>query len=873
MKLQGIGIVFALICLPIILVLSYYINLQIKTITLQTSYDSKLISATYSAMSAFELNTANEDLSSVSDSLRTIIEASDNIFMSNLATNLGLSNASKSYLEPYIPAILYTLYDGYYIYAPSYSPTVVTDSDGNAVSVGDIGVKKSGDKYDFNEIIKINSSTGNKEDPTETDINDNTDFENTGTDFGQLLYITDSTVKGTSATGGLSYTDCTTSIDPGVAKYKTQNILKTYIPYSARYVQQLTNVDGAPTADLNVIYTLDNYVTIEGTFEYADNRKIYYTKSGYLLPFVHNIDDTTGATTNSLSVRITLADGKNVFNYNQNDIQEAIERGEPIKVDVQKTLGVDDWETIIDITNINKAIIDKTNTNPNSDNAIVTRYENLVFDLQEILAVPVDVRDAQTLTDRLNSAYEAIEDKTGIDATNPVQIINALRLQINRRKYNMQLNSAAVYYAKAAIFSQWVAENLSDLKVNSIQDISGLNYTTYQEALVDEMSGNTNSHLDVWKDTSKVFNFTDGNDDCGSTEIRKDSSFYNHKLAIIRNSIQYNLNLAMSSYNKHVYYNDSETYKFDKNIDYAMPIMQEAEWEQIMNNVSIVSFMQGLECGLKVYSNYAVVSSSNNEIMTTPENIYYATVENFNDENSEYHKYNCNKMVEANKNLPEGTNPYNYISFTSKEVKYDKISTKSTSLRYAYDHKNLACYECINDGNYMGQNIFDTDNGEYSQFANLRKAYYIGVAKERNDIYKMNAVKKSEGYEILFSYDKGAVNLTSGKIDRTSILPLNKIKEIEIVFRGVNVERRDETSLTFKVTYGGYADQEQYSIPTNTTNYYTWNVKVNADGTSGNNNHIQKNNLIFTLQNPAETTSYEPGKIEEAIREIRIIYK
>ena len=120
MKLQGMSIIFALVCLPIILVIAYYISLQIDTITLQNMYDSKLLDATYDAMSAFELNTANEDLSSVSDSLRTIIEASNNIFMNTLATNLGMSNASKSYLEPNIPSILYTLYDGYYIYAPTY---------------------------------------------------------------------------------------------------------------------------------------------------------------------------------------------------------------------------------------------------------------------------------------------------------------------------------------------------------------------------------------------------------------------------------------------------------------------------------------------------------------------------------------------------------------------------------------------------------------------------------------------------------------------------------------------------------------------------------------------------------------------------------
>ena len=107
MRLQGVGIIFALIVLPIILVMSYYIQLEVDTLSLQKSYDSKLLDSTYDAMSAFEINTANEDLSTVSDSLRTIVEASSNVFITTLATNMGMSNASKSMIEPYIPAILF----------------------------------------------------------------------------------------------------------------------------------------------------------------------------------------------------------------------------------------------------------------------------------------------------------------------------------------------------------------------------------------------------------------------------------------------------------------------------------------------------------------------------------------------------------------------------------------------------------------------------------------------------------------------------------------------------------------------------------------------------------------------------------------------
>lgn len=962
MRLQGISIIFALVCLPIVLVIAYRISLQIDTITLQNQYNSKLLDATYDAMSAFELNTANEDLSSVSDSLRTIIEASDNVFMNTLATNMGMSNASKSYLEPFIPSILHTLYDGYYISAPTYAPTVVTDSNGNAVSVGDWGVTQNTDgTFDYKEVVIKTDEYGNEiyyqggYDENQLDQNKinngesikiNVDQLKDKTTYGQLLYYTNNTERSSYVDGTYHYTNCTTSVEAAPkgnknstdAKYKTKNVLKSYIPYSARYVQN--NLSNGANVDINVIYTLDNYVTIEGTFTYPniDNRKIYYTKSGYLLPFKNG----------NITARIFLndeTDWETPLKYNQNEIQEYIEAGRPITVKILKSLDLEpndpnNWETIIKIDDSNKSLIDETKSNRNSDNARLTRYENLVFDLKELEAkitskhiLPIDPdgatknyllkskptnleedltpagtviiaaqteinKDNKSKEEYISSLPETISEE---DLFNFIKECNEfLKPEINKIKYNMQLNSAAVYYAKAAIFSQWVADNLSDLKINSIKDISGLNYTTYSEVLINNASGDEYNYLKVWQDEGLVFGFTDGDNTCSSTEIRKDSSFYNHKLGIIRTSIQYNLNLSMSAYNRHIYYaDDEETYAFDKNTDYAMPIMTEKEWEQILTNISFVSFMQGLDCGLKKYNNYVVVSSTNNEVMTTADNIFYAKDTEFNNENAEYHRYNCNKLIEEDlkNNAVSGAKEFNYISFTSKEVKYDKISTDSNVIPYEYDHKNLACYDCINDGNYSGKNIFQywknpeaeppetkIVNDDFDKYYNLRRAFYIGVAKERNDIYKMNAVKESEGFEILYN------GMDKGLKDTPSILPMNDIKEIEIVFGSISSIRQDEDTVSFKVRYDGNIlkkepgtnDSVTYSLPINSTNVqYTWYVKVEHD--IGINESFTLNKMTFENQNPNSAfleplpgeSSYanEKDKLVNAIKSIRIIYK
>ena len=118
MKLQYLAVIFVIIILPISLVLSFYTQTQIDIINKQTNYTSKLNDATYDAVKAFQLNTTNSYYSSVSDSKIRDIEASVNSFYNSLTASL---NYTKSELQAFVPAIVYTLYDGYYIYGKRYN--------------------------------------------------------------------------------------------------------------------------------------------------------------------------------------------------------------------------------------------------------------------------------------------------------------------------------------------------------------------------------------------------------------------------------------------------------------------------------------------------------------------------------------------------------------------------------------------------------------------------------------------------------------------------------------------------------------------------------------------------------------------------------
>lgn len=117
MKLQGLTIIFLIIILPISLVLNEYVQANIKTLTNQTSYNTRLMDATYDAVKSFQLNTVNNRFSTVSDSKIRDLEASISTFYNTLATSMNASGYSQADLQNYIPAVVYTLYDGYYIYS------------------------------------------------------------------------------------------------------------------------------------------------------------------------------------------------------------------------------------------------------------------------------------------------------------------------------------------------------------------------------------------------------------------------------------------------------------------------------------------------------------------------------------------------------------------------------------------------------------------------------------------------------------------------------------------------------------------------------------------------------------------------------------
>lgn len=746
MKLDGLGVILAIILLPIILITTYYIQLQVDTIATENQYNTKLLDATYDAMSAFEMNTANEELSSVADSMRSLVLASNNIFLNTLATNFGISNASKEYLQPYIPAVLYTMYDGFYIYSPTQTAKVAEKKDEETTADGD----------------KITTTKGY------LSVGDER-TESLGGIYGDVVYEKDD--------GG--YT-----IKKDEAKKETDYILKSYIQYSARYQND------EKTKDVTINYTLDNYLNIVGKID-----NVYYTKTGYLIK--NNLVTEAKINNNVYDLEThNEDDAKNaILGLKTNAEETTIKAANSASVIVNGILIESDFK------NVKNTIYQATGGNTNGGITISTMSE------------------AETYLEKF---YETYESNPSANA--------ALLTDIQNLEYEIGKCKAVAYYVSSACFSNWVYENLAGLKYNNIVDTAMTEYYQDEEGnpKYTSSTGVDDLYYSFTNNETAIFN---QNQDPEDTE----SNFNTHRMEIIKNSIKYNLNLAMSAY-----------MKMEHPYDCSLPVLTDEEWDKILSNISIVSFMQGWDCGLKIYNNYQIVSSTNNELTVTPDEIYYVKKDEFNNKSGNYHRIDCPYLQEAG----------DYISFKSKEVKYDKIYDKSTG-QYQYDHKNLACYTCINTSGYDSEFKQKTDKEYYKdgkkytayydrigslENENKKRAGYIGLAKERQDIYKTNTLPVSEGYEIVQRDEK--LSTSEGVTINGFNLLANKIKKLQITISDT---------------------KEANALPSGTAKEPILQLNITAGGKTFSNQAINLN------QKKEQTITLDVSDVTSEINEIKFL--
>lgn len=583
MKLQHLAIIFVIIIVPISMVMSSYIQNQIDAIKMQTAYDNRLINATYDAVKAFQLNTTNNKYSSISDSKIRDIQASVNTFYNSLLTSTNEYALTAEDLQVYVPALLFTLYDGYYIYT-SYDNVYST-----------VGV-------DEDEKVSINLDGNN---------------------------------------------------------YQTG--LKPYVYYSAKYKLNNGNV-------IVVNYTLDNEITVYGDFGGTDG---YVTKSGYLI----NPDSVT--------------------NINEKN----------------KTLKYDGVLIEPEILTEHLLTIENQETGETKSGD----YRYIFYQNQKIY---------QDHDDNGNLLYN--EDGT----PKIFWYQNYIKTYVNDatiRKYakscNMLSTSAFDYYYQAREFSLWVRDKLGNItQANTLKNEDGITPIGNDGNYLVENTGNT-----------KIFYADENNDPMLSS-----SAFNNHRIAVIRKSIETNLSTVIANYSSTTLYN------------YAMPVMSNDDWYKILNNVSLVSFMQGMSIGYRYYNNYAVITNNINKEVVTSENIYIIAKENGSN-NREYHKPGCDELI---KGVKDGSlriiGAYPTASFQRQTLRISESDERHYYLQACNGDILTGCFNCIvkATADYDTDDIIDGTIEHYedetsviynsNDIAKIRKSYLTALARERYDLYKSN---------------------------------------------------------------------------------------------------------------------------------------
>lgn len=766
MKYQNFAIIFVIIVLPLSMVLSYYIQNQTDTLVLQTTYQTKLNDSTYDAISAYQINSLNTQRTT-GESIKSYVLASVNTFFTTLATNFGMSSASKSRLQNYVPAILFTTYDGYYIYSPIKTPQVaIKTSDGTAVITSE------------KDVVYAKSGTGENQ-----------------------YRVSDSTAEEISkyktATINGRYSGQFTT-DASSAKEEYNYMLKPFIYYSAQYADN--------NYDIVASYTLDNYVTLYGKL---NNKE--FTKSGYLIdPSKINLSGTLlvkvlakqGTSATDLS-KADIQKYEDVYKHNSDSASNQHNNVRYLAVDVNSS---DAYQYINNYEYGNdKTFSDYGNGNIYSPNKVVKKDSS---------------GRENTTPIRNQTGDEIIKDTLEIDklindsanypgATGALVLGSNSNISVTYNNVTIEDEDAKEYYIKAYFFSRWVQDNLSDVKAESMK----------QEYLqIQNMTAETKlAYTDFSGDETKIFAINSTNNNPES----QDSDFVQHKRNVIKNSIQYNLNSAISTFND-TYYNSE--------VSYRLPVLRDEDWENVLNNVSIVTFLQGMPCGTKRFNSYSVVKSNNNNTSVDIENMYFVNKNVYNNGKDNYHMYDCPdlgsdgsndyvadqsaefkydakrilaKVKDADQTIEnldnivclydDSTNTYYVANKQDGEIQIgDEIPAENvqnynghdlTTLPngseeiYLYDHKNLGCYTCIISRNYNSvvkyykgdvRRTFTTDDGElivemqsnqYEYYRtgesytgtvdaskmisqaelNKRKsAVYTYLAKIRNGLYKTN---------------------------------------------------------------------------------------------------------------------------------------
>lgn len=289
--------------------------------------------------------------------------------------------------------------------------------------------------------------------------------------------------------------------------------------------------------------------------------------------------------------------------------------------------------------------------------------------------------------------------------------------------------------------AEWVTEGVSftidDAKWYTYSDYKLIEYSNYvvgeeKDKSVYEYYIEASNFTSWWNDGIAKID--------SSLEVKADndpenpnSAFSIHKKSIMKDTIQNNLNTAIAAYA------NRQTITGKK---FKMPVIAPEDWEKVYSNVSVITFLQGIDIGYTEYNNYSVQNSTNHNEYPNPNNLYFISGDNC-DNNGTYHDIRCGDVADALNDHKTITgyksNEFNGIRIVTQPITEYSLDSSSHVIEnktifenktiYYYRHLALACYECINCAYSNEKNIYnyinDTTNND------VKRAYWTALARER----------------------------------------------------------------------------------------------------------------------------------------------
>lgn len=153
-----------------------------------------------------------------------------------------------------------------------------------------------------------------------------------------------------------------------------------------------------------------------------------------------------------------------------------------------------------------------------------------------------------------------------------------------------------------------------------------------------------------------------------------------------------------------------------------MPKLKESDWDTIMENISVISFMQGVNIGGKLYSGYSIISNNKNEDIVMPDSIYIKTT---------------NDGV-IHRITEEGLAASGAIGVFNVNLERRTGISSSNTPNYYFPIEGIFSYESIVTQNGISEN-YDGDLNDYIQnnvSQELQNVYYTALARERYGLYR-----------------------------------------------------------------------------------------------------------------------------------------